>query len=64
MGRRGGGDRRWRWGDCKGGIGELEMGREGKEVGRGRGWGRGDRGREGKRRGHFKDGYDGMPGWT
>ena len=49
----------WRGGNLKG-----EMGRG--ATGRGRWeWGAKMIGRRrGKRRGHFTDGYDGMPGWT
>ena len=35
-----------------------------RETGKGRGDGATGRERRGKKREDFKDGYDGMPGWT
>ena len=50
----GGGDRRGQWGgDWEGATGR---GDERGAKGRGR--------RRNNRKGHFTDGYDGMPGWT
>ena len=50
-----------------GGNGDREIGRGAMvmmEMGKGRGEGATWRGRRGKKREDFTDGYDGMPGWT
>ena len=49
-----------------GGNGDREMGRGAMVRGGGTGKGGGvtGRGRRGKKREDFTDGYDGMPGWT